>query len=60
MSTEPAPDATFPVDTAVASASPHTLQAHAPHAPQQHAPQQHEMRLATVLGQPVLHCLRLW
>ena len=49
MSTEPAPDATFPVDTAVASASPHTLQAHAPH-----APQQHEMRLATVLGQPVL------
>jgi segregation and condensation protein A len=43
MSIEPAPDATVPVDTAVAPAP-----------PQAHAPQQHEMRLATVLGQPVL------
>ena len=46
MSTETAPDATVPVDTAVAPAQ--------QHASQQHAPQQHEMRLATVLGQPVL------
>ncbi|NOT89971.1 MAG: segregation/condensation protein A [Lysobacter sp.] len=51
MSTETAPDATVPVDTVVASASPEALQ---PHASQPHAPQQHEMRLATVLGQPVL------
>jgi segregation and condensation protein A len=48
MSTEPAPDATVPVvDTAVAPAPEHVPQPHAP-------PQQHEMRLATVLGQPVL------
>ena len=51
MSTETAPDATVPVDTAVAPASPDASQ---PHASQAHAPQQHEMRLATVLGQPVL------
>lgn len=47
MSTETAPDATVPVD-AVASASPHASLSHA------QTPQQHEMRLATVLGQPVL------
>ncbi len=51
MSTETAPDATIPVDTIAAPAS---LEASLPHAPQSHAPQQHEMRLATVLGQPVL------
>ncbi|MFZ2753564.1 MAG: ScpA family protein [Lysobacteraceae bacterium] len=51
MSTETAPDATVPVDTAVAPAPPDASQ---PHASQSHAPQQHEMRLATVLGQPVL------
>jgi segregation and condensation protein A len=51
MSTETAPDATNPVDTAVAAASPDASQ---PHLHPQHAPQQHEMRLATVLGQPVL------
>ena len=51
MSTETAPDATVPVDTVVASASAH---AEAVHAPSAQTPQQHEMRLATVLGQPVL------
>ncbi len=51
MSTETAPDATVLVDTAVAPASPDASQ---PNASQAHAPQQHEMRLATVLGQPVL------
>ena len=51
MSTETAPDATVPVDTVVAPAPPDASQ---PHASQSHAPQQHEMRLATVLGQPVL------
>lgn len=57
MSTETAPDATAPVDTAIASASPQDVpQPHVSpsHASQPHAPQQHEMRLATVLGQPVL------
>ena len=56
MSTEPAPAATVPVDTVVAPASETAVQAPAPqqHASQQHPPQQHEMRLATVLGQPVL------
>ena len=43
MTTETAPDA---------SAHPEAAAAHAPQP--QHAPQQHEMRLATVLGQPVL------
>ena len=51
MSTETAPDATVPVDTAVAPASVHAAAVHAPPA---QMPQQHEMRLATVLGQPVL------
>lgn len=51
MSTETAPDATVPVDTVVAPASAH---AEAVHAPSAQTPQQHEMRLATVLGQPVL------
>jgi segregation and condensation protein A len=56
MSTETAPAATVPVDTAIASASETAPQASAPEQPahQLHAPQQHEMRLATVLGQPVL------
>jgi segregation and condensation protein A len=49
MSTETAPDAPAAVqDDAVAS------QTEAPHVPASQAPQQHEMRLATVLGQPVL------
>ena len=49
MSTETAPDAPAAVqDDAVA------LQTDAPHLPAPQAPQQHEMRLATVLGQPVL------
>lgn len=52
MSTETAPDATVPVDTAIVSAS--SPDAPQQHATPQHAPQQHEMRLATVLGQPVL------
>lgn len=47
MSTETASDAPAPVETTVTHAPPHAT-------PQQHAPQQHEMRLATVLGQPVL------
>jgi segregation and condensation protein A len=47
MSTETAPDATVPVE-AVTPASPHASLSHA------QTPQQHEMRLATVLGQPVL------
>ena len=51
MSTETAPDATVPVDTVVAPPSAH---AEAVHAPSAQTPQQHEMRLATVLGQPVL------
>ena len=51
MSTETAPDATVPVDTVVAPASAH---AEAVHVPPAQMPQQHEMRLATVLGQPVL------
>jgi segregation and condensation protein A len=71
MSTETAPDATVPVDTAAAPASAHAEAVHAPsvdapsvhaasvdapsiHAPSAQMPQQHEMRLATVLGQPVL------
>jgi segregation and condensation protein A len=46
MSTETAPDASAVAqDDAVATQV---------HASQSHAPQQHEMRLATVLGQPVL------
>ncbi len=49
MSTETAPDATAPVDTAAAPASADAAPVHAAS-----TPQQHEMRLATVLGQPVL------
>jgi segregation and condensation protein A len=49
MSTETAPDAPAAIqDDAVAPQAPQ------PQAPPPHAPQQHEMRLATVLGQPVL------
>lgn len=49
MSTETAPDAPAAMqDDAVAPQAPQ------PQAPAPHAPQQHEMRLATVLGQPVL------
>lgn len=49
MSTETAPDAPAAMqDDAVAPQAPQ------PQAPPPHAPQQHEMRLATVLGQPVL------
>ncbi len=49
MSTETAPDAPAATqDDAVAPQAPQ------PQAPPPHAPQQHEMRLATVLGQPVL------
>jgi segregation and condensation protein A len=70
MSTETAPDATATVDTSVAPASTDAGAEHAPtenaqtenaqteNALSMHAqaaqPQQHEMRLATVLGQPVL------
>jgi segregation and condensation protein A len=51
MSTETAPDASAATqDDAVAPQA----QASQLHASQPHAPQQHEMRLATVLGQPVL------
>lgn len=49
MSTETAPDAPAAMqDDAVAPQAPQPL------TPPPHAPQQHEMRLATVLGQPVL------
>lgn len=49
MSTETAPDAPAAMqDDTVAPQAPQ------PQAPPPHAPQQHEMRLATVLGQPVL------
>jgi segregation and condensation protein A len=49
MSTETASDASMPIDPAS------QLQPPVPeHAPPLHAPQQHEMRLATVVGQPVL------
>lgn len=49
MSTETAPDAPAATqDDAVAPQAPQ------PQTPPPHAPQQHEMRLATVLGQPVL------
>ena len=46
MSTETAPEAIAPFDTAVAPAPAHAASAQ--------MPRQHEMRLATVLGQPVL------
>jgi len=51
MITETASDAPA---IAEAGDTPGSQVAQQPHAPQQHAPQQHEMRLATVLGQPVM------